>query len=147
MTNVVLVARKLAILDDHLGRLRQRRPATLEALARDLLLQDAIAMSILVIVQEAVDIALHIASDEGWPLASTSREAFAVLAQHGVIDAGLAASLSGTAQLRNRIAHGYATVDVARVWSELPPGIAAFEAFAAAIATLLGALPTGNVPA
>ena len=147
MTNVMLVARKLATLDDHLGRLKQRRPATIEIFAGDLLLQDAIAMGILVVVQEAMDIALHIASDEGWPLASTYREAFAVLEQHGIIGAGLAASLSGTAQLRNRIAHGYATVDVARVWSELPPGIAAFEAFAAAIATFLGTPPKGHAPA
>ena len=141
---MALVARKLAALDDHLGRLKERRPPTFEAFTSNLLLQDAMAMSILVVVQEAMDIALHIASDEGWPLASTYREAFAILAQHGIIDAPLAASLSGTAQLRNRIAHGYATVDVARVWSELPVGIAAFEAFAAAIATFLGTLPKGD---
>jgi uncharacterized protein YutE (UPF0331/DUF86 family) len=77
LTNVALVARKLAALDDHLGRLKERRPATFEAFAGDLLLQDAMAMSILVVVQKAMDIALHIASDEGWPLASTYREASA----------------------------------------------------------------------
>lgn len=137
MTNAELVTRKLATLDEHLQRLRQRRPQTVELLERDSLLQDVIAMSILVIVQEAMDIALHIASDAGWPLASTYREAFAVLAQRGVIDASLVPSLSGTAQLRNRIAHGYVSVDVARVWAELPAGIAAFEAYAAAIATFL----------
>ena len=64
-----------------------------------------------------------------------------MLEQHGIIDAGLAASLTNTAQLRNRIAHGYATVDVARVWNELPSGVVAFEAFAAAIASFLEALP------
>ncbi|GAC1518640.1 MAG: hypothetical protein NVS3B10_20600 [Polyangiales bacterium] len=147
MTNAALVAKKLSTLDDHLDRLKERRPATLAIFAGDLLLQDAIAMSILVVVQEATDIALHIASDEGWLLASTYREAFAVLAQHGILDAALASALSGTAQLRNRIAHGYATVDVARVWAELPPGIAAFEAFAAAIARFLGARPNGGDPA
>lgn len=100
-------------------------------------------MGILVVVQEAVDIALHIASDEGWALASTYREAFGVLAQHGVIDATLAASLGGTAQLRNRIAHGYATVDAERVWAELPTGIAAFESFASAIALFLAGCRAG----
>jgi uncharacterized protein YutE (UPF0331/DUF86 family) len=99
VTNVALVARKLAVLDEH--------------------------------------IALHIASDEGWELASTYRGAFDVLAQRKVIDAGLAASLGNTAQLRNRIAHGYASVDAARLWTELPTGIAAFTAFAAAIGLFL----------
>jgi uncharacterized protein YutE (UPF0331/DUF86 family) len=147
LTNVVLVARKLATLDDHLQRLRQRRPQTVEIFERELLLQDAIAMSVLVIVQEAMDIALHISSDEGWPLASTYREAFAALEQHGIIDAGLAASMTGTAQLRNRIAHGYASVDAARLWAELPAGMRAFEAFAAAIATYLARAPANDGPA
>jgi len=137
MTNAALVARKLAVLDDHLQRLRRRRPESLAALQADQLVQDAMAMSVLVVVQEAMDIALHIASDEGWELASTFREAFGILANHGVIDPALALSLAGTANLRNRIAHGYASIDVARVWNELPGGIAAFDAFAAAIAAFL----------
>ena len=46
--------------------------------AHDLLLQDAVSMGVLVVVQEAMDIALHIASDEGWELAQTYRDAFMV---------------------------------------------------------------------
>src|SRR5579862_5745684 len=78
MTNVALVARKLAVMNEHLRRLAVRRPATAAALRTDELLQDAIAMSVLVVVQEAMDMALHIASDEGWEVAATYREAFVV---------------------------------------------------------------------
>ena len=134
MTNVALVTRKLAVLQEHLQRLTQRRPTTMDALRGDALLQDAIAMSILVVVQEAMDIALHVASDEGWELAPTYREAFVVLARHGLISDTLATSLAGAAQLRNRIAHGYATLDVDRLWTELPSGMASFGEFAAAVA-------------
>lgn len=137
MTNIALVARKLAIVDEHLRRLRERRPAELSTLKADTLLQDAIALSILVLVQEAMDIALHIASDEGWELASSYREAFVVLERHGLLDAPLTTSLAGAAQLRNRIAHGYASLDVDRLWQELPAGIAAFESFSARIAQFL----------
>jgi uncharacterized protein YutE (UPF0331/DUF86 family) len=137
MTNVELVARKLAVLEEHLRRLRERRPADAAELRTNTLLQDAIAMSLLVVVQEATDVALHIASDEGWEIAPTYREAFLVLAQHGVLDVALATTLGSTAQLRNRIAHGYATVDPDRVWTELPSGIATFTEFAAAIAAFL----------
>jgi uncharacterized protein YutE (UPF0331/DUF86 family) len=137
VTNVALVARKLAVLEQHLGRLRERRPASATAFAADSLLQDAVAMSVLVIVQEAMDIALHIAADEGWELASTYREAFTVLARHGVVPTALAESLAGAAQLRNRIAHGYATLDAARLWNELPAGMTAFREFAAAISAFL----------
>lgn len=134
MTNVILVTRKLAVLDEHLRRLRERRPATVEVLRNDLVLQDAIAMGVLVVVQEAMDIALHIASDEGWELAGTYREAFSVLSRHGVIDPATAAALAGAAQLRNRIAHGYASVDLDRIWAELPTGIETFASYAASVA-------------
>lgn len=137
MTNAPLVARKLGILGDHLARLRARRPSSLATYLADSLLQDAVALSILVVVQEATDIALHIASDESWEVASTFRDAFSVLATHSVVPAELADRLGATAQLRNRIAHGYASVDAERLWNELPAGIATFEEFSAAVARFL----------
>jgi uncharacterized protein YutE (UPF0331/DUF86 family) len=134
VTNVELVARKLAVLDEHLRRLETRRPSDLAAFRANLLLQDAVAMGVLVVTQEALDIALHVAADEGWELASTYREAFSVLARHGVISDDLARALAAAAQLRNRIAHGYASLDVDRLWGELPSGIATFRAYSIGIA-------------
>jgi uncharacterized protein YutE (UPF0331/DUF86 family) len=122
---------------EHLRRLKARRPASFEIFRDDALLQDGASMSLLVVVQEALDIALHIASDERWELAPTYREAFAVLAKHAVIDTETASALGKTAQLRNRIAHGYASLDVERLWNELPAGVTAFEAFAKAVAMFL----------
>ena len=141
MTNVVLVARKLALLEDHLRRIEVRRPKEVEPFTSDLLLQDAVSMSVLVIVQETIDVALHIASDEGWETAATYREAFVVLERHGVIDGALALSLAGSAQLRNRIAHGYASLDAVRLWTELPAGMASWEAFLAAVSTFVAMEP------
>lgn len=137
MTNVDLVTRKLATLDEHLRRLRERRPDDLATFRADTLLQDAVALSVLVVVQEAIDIALHLASDEGWGHAASYREAFVTLERHGLLDSTLTAQLAAAAQLRNRIAHGYASVDADRLWSELPAGIAAFSTFAARIAAFV----------
>jgi uncharacterized protein YutE (UPF0331/DUF86 family) len=137
MTNVELVLRKLSLINEHLRRLHERRPPKLETFEESLLLQDAVALSLLVVVQECIDVAFHVASDEGWQLAPTYRESFAVLAQHGVMDMELARTLGTTAQLRNRIAHGYASVDTERLWRELPDGLAAFSRFSAQIAAYL----------
>jgi uncharacterized protein YutE (UPF0331/DUF86 family) len=137
VTDPALVARKLAFLELHLGRLSERRPPSPEALDADPLVQDAISMSLLVVVQEAMDIALHIASDEGWELAASYRDAFMVLTRHGVIEPDLAARLGGASHLRNRIAHGYASLDIARLWSDLPAGVADFRRFSTAIASFL----------
>lgn len=141
MTDVEIVARKLAFLREHLTRMRDRRTDDVEALRRDAVLRDALALSVLVVVQEAIDIAFHICSDEGWGVPATYREAFELLAEHKVIDATLAASLAGATHLRNRIAHGYASMDVDRLWADVPIGVAAFESFAAAVARHAGGIP------
>ena len=137
MTNALLVTRKLVVLREHLARLRRRRPDSLERLRADEDRIDAIAMSVMVVVQEATDIAFHVASDEGWGVPSTYREGFALLADKGLVSRSLADELGAAARLRNRIAHGYASLDVEILWRELPRGIEAFEAYATAIAAHL----------
>jgi uncharacterized protein YutE (UPF0331/DUF86 family) len=134
MTDATLVARKLAVLREHTARLMRRYPASADVLDRDDDRLDAICMSVLVAVQESVDLAFHLASDAGWGTAATYAEGFDILARHGVIDMGLAQALAGAARLRNRIAHGYASVDVETLWRDLPAGMKAFEEFARAIA-------------
>jgi len=134
MIDQLLIVRKVAMLREHLGRARRRRPPSPELLQSDVDLQDALALSLLVAIQEAVDIALHVAADEGWGVAASYAEAFEMLAAHGVIDAGHARELGATAAVRNRIAHGYATVDSARLWAELPAGLDALERYASSIA-------------
>ena len=74
------------------------------------------------------------ASDEGWGVAASYADSFGMLASNGVIDPALAAALANLATLRNRLAHGYGTVDMERIWVALPNGLAALDAFAAAIA-------------
>jgi uncharacterized protein YutE (UPF0331/DUF86 family) len=134
MTDPAIVMRKLAALREHAERIRRRLPATAEALRSDVDLQDALSMSLLVTVQAALDIAMHIAADDKLGLPSTYAESFALLAQHQIVPADTCDQLSRMAALRNRIAHGYASVDFARIWSELPAGLRAFEAFAIAVA-------------
>lgn len=137
MTDGVLILRKLAMLREHAARVRRRRPPTVQALEADVDLQDAIGLSLLVAIQEATDIAFHIVSDEGWGLPGSYAEGFEILARHGVIDTALAVELSRAVGLRNRIAHGYATIDLRRIWAELPAGLATLERYSTAIARFI----------
>ena len=141
MTDAAIVSQKLTSLVEHLGRARRRRPATLEALRADVDLQDALALSLLVAIQEAVDVAFHIVADEGWGVPSSYAESFDMLARHGVVDPSLANEMAAASGLRNRIAHGYALLDVARLWNEMPAGLDALECYAAAIARFVHPLP------
>jgi len=138
MTNRLLVLRKLSLVRERVLQARSRRSTSPEALRANDVLLDALALSVLIAVQEAIDIAFHIATDEGWGVPASYAEGFDVLAKHGVFDAGLARAMTAATGLRNRIAHAYATVDVERLWRELPEGLDAMDAFAVAVATFVG---------
>jgi uncharacterized protein YutE (UPF0331/DUF86 family) len=99
-------------------------------------IQDAVALSFFVATQEANDIALHLAADEGWGLPSSYAEAFDLLARHHVLTPEHARELAAVASVRNRIAHGYASVDPGRWWAELPVGLDALDRYVVAIARL-----------
>jgi uncharacterized protein YutE (UPF0331/DUF86 family) len=136
LTDRLILLKKLAMLREHLGRVRRRRPSSAEAFEADVDVQDALALSFLVAVQEANDVAMHIAADEGWGLPGSYAEAFEILARHDVITLDHARQLGAVAAVRNRIAHGYASVDPGRLWSELPSGLDALDRFVEAMAKL-----------
>lgn len=136
MTDAVLILRKLTLMREHIARVRRRRPAELAAFVADVDVQDALWMSLLVAIQESLDMALHIAADEGWGVAGSYAESFELLATHGVVSVEHARELARTTALRNRLAHGYASVDLERLWGEIPAGLDALERFAAIVARL-----------
>ncbi|MGH7354339.1 MAG: type VII toxin-antitoxin system HepT family RNase toxin [Candidatus Rokuibacteriota bacterium] len=124
---------------EHVDRARRRRPESVDVFRHDVDLQDALAMSLLVAVQEAIDVGFHIVADEGWGVPSSYAEGFEILARRGLLDEGLADDLARAVAVRHRIAHGYATLDAERFWSEVPAGLDALDRFAAAIARFLPA--------
>ena len=89
-------------------------------------------------IQECIDLAAHWVADAGWGEPDDAGSAFDVLAERGVIDVETATTLRAAAGLRNRIAHGYAMLDYARVHREAQPGIPALRAFLAAIVGAAG---------
>lgn len=139
MTDVALVLLKLARLREFVALARRRRPEEAAVLATDVDRRDALALALLVALSEAVDVAMHMATDEGWGVPDSQRAAFDVLERHRVIDASVARALTGIVHVRNRIVHGYASVDHEKLWAELPAGLHALEAYAAAVASWIGA--------
>jgi uncharacterized protein YutE (UPF0331/DUF86 family) len=89
-------------------------------------------------IQECIDLAAHWVADEGWGEPDDAGSAFDVLADRGVLDRSTATALRAAAGLRNRIAHGYALLDYARVHREAQAGIPALRDFLAAIVKAAG---------
>jgi uncharacterized protein YutE (UPF0331/DUF86 family) len=134
MVNRDLVARKLARArgwlsdaDSRLGRPREEFLAAPE-------LRDLATFYLFLAMQESLDLAAHWVSDDGWEMPDDAAGTFDVLARHQAISVELATDLRKMVQLRNRIAHGYATIDHSRLHEEATAGIASLRKFLVLVA-------------
>lgn len=87
--------------------------------------------------QVCIDLAHHVIASNGWTPTVEYRDAFARLAEHGVVGEELAARLQDLAGLRNRLVHLYDDVDDQLVHSSLVEGLRDLDAFAAVVAALV----------
>lgn len=129
-----LLARKLAQLCARLDRVRAKLPESADAFEDDRDAQEIVSFNFLLALQDALDVAARIIAERGWEVPTTAREHVEILAAHHVISRALARDLAAGAGARKLIAHSYDAMDLRRLHAELPSGVAALEAFAAAIA-------------
>jgi uncharacterized protein YutE (UPF0331/DUF86 family) len=97
--------------------------------------RDLAAFYLFLAIQEAIDLAAHWVADAGWTPPDDVGSTFDVLAANGGIDLSLCVEMRDIVRVRNRIAHGYASVDHDRIHAEAPAGIASLRRFLAAVAT------------
>ena len=89
-------------------------------------------------IQECLDLAAHWVADAGWGAPDDAASTFDTLVARAAMPSGLADSLRQAVGLRNRIAHGYALLDYARVRREALAGIPALRAFLSSVAAAAG---------
>lgn len=101
-------------------------------------IEDAAILYLFLSIQECIDLAAHWVAEAGWGAADDAASTFDVLADRGAIERDLAEKMRNAVGLRNRIAHGYATVDQSRVKAEYPGGVAALRKFLVLTASAAG---------
>jgi uncharacterized protein YutE (UPF0331/DUF86 family) len=90
---------------------------------------DLASFYLLLAIQEVIDLAAHWVADAGWSPPEEAGATFDLMADRGAIERDLARRLRGAVGLRNRIAHGYADLDNARVHTEFREGVDALRKF------------------
>ncbi len=128
------VARALGWLNDA-GELISVSP---EQLIEDTARRDLASFYIFLAIQECIDLAAHWVADAGWGSPEDAASTFEVLADHRVIDRDLAERLRGAVGLRNRIAHGYASVDHSKVQDQFQEGSETLRRFLAVVSSEAG---------
>lgn len=136
MVDEHLVEQKLAAIRDRIARIEETLPADRVAFLGGRAAQEIVSFNLFVAFQDALDLAAHVIADRGLPLPTTTREHFEILANAKVLTAEVAKAMAGCAGLRNLIAHAYGTLDLGRLYDELPKGRDALRAFCAEIAVL-----------
>ncbi|MGD0384083.1 MAG: DUF86 domain-containing protein [Thermoguttaceae bacterium] len=79
---------------------------------KDYLKQDAIAINLQRIAEQAIDIANHLIKKKKLGLPKDSRESFDILAHAGIIADDLSAKLKGMVGFRNILVHDYRKLDL-----------------------------------
>jgi uncharacterized protein YutE (UPF0331/DUF86 family) len=133
-----LVASKVVRARGWLDRAERLISAPPQEFAADEDRRDLASFCLFLAIQECIDLAAHWIADARWGSPEDAASTFDVLADHQAIDRALAERLRGAVGLRNRIAHGYSTVDHARIQSEFRQGAKALRHFLARLSSEAG---------
>lgn len=128
-----LAEQRFGSIHDHLERIARKLPPDRATFLADRDAHEAVAFNLFLAFQDALDLAARLIADRSWPLPTTAREHFEILARQGVLSAVVAEQMAGCAGLRNLIAHSYGTLDLGRLYDELPAGVSALRAYCAEI--------------
>lgn len=131
MVDPLITAKKVASLRVRVLRARQKLPESVGHFVRDRDSQELVAFNFMIACQEALDLAAHALANAGPDVPATARAHFKALADQGQVDDALARALADCLGARNLLVRAYAEVDPARLYLELPRGLAALEQLAA----------------
>lgn len=133
-----VIDRKLESLRRCLARVATQRPQSVAALEANLDMQDVLVLNLTRAVQICVDLGAHLISNQALPAPGTMGETFDRLAQAGIIDGDLAATMKGAVGFRNVAVHAYDTIDWRIVFAIATKHQIDFQRYARAISAKAG---------
>lgn len=121
MVNQSIISRKMSSIEEHLRRIKDMPSIPLDVFKKDTNIQDILLFNLTQAIQNCIDIAAHIVSDEGWGVPGTQSDMFDILAEQGVMSKELGERLIAVVGFRNRVIHEYEKLNldiVYKVWQE-----------------------------
>lgn len=103
--DIELLLIKLDSLKRSVERIESRRPVKRQELDGNYDIQDILSVNLERVVQVSVDIALHVLTDQNERPPETMSDAFQQLGKSGIVNADIAAHLSGAVGFRNVAVH------------------------------------------
>lgn len=128
-----IVLNKANKVEHHLRRIREKRVLSLEEFLVDLDCQEILLFNLQMAVQNCIDIAAHIISEEELGIAGSTNEMFYILQENGYIRPILTENMVAAVGLRNLVVHEYGNIDLKQVYQIANQDIDDLEDFVRAV--------------
>ena len=138
MVNRSIIFRKVSSIEEHLRRVKELPSISLDEFRKDTSAQDILLFNLTQAIQNCIDIAAHIVSDEGWGVPGTQSDMFEILAEKSVISEELAERLIAMVGFRNRVIHEYEKLNLDIVYNVWQERLRDVEEFAFAVVERFG---------
>jgi uncharacterized protein YutE (UPF0331/DUF86 family) len=115
MVDKDLILAKAGSVKRHIDRIKAKSDADMAAFMQDLDRQEIIAFNMHLAIQNCMDIAAHIISDEGLGIPGSAGEMFFILQENGFLSANLADRMVKAVGFRNLLVHEYQKIDLQRL--------------------------------
>ena len=107
-----LILAKSASVKKRLNRINQKHQIEKSLFLEDLDCQEIILFNLQMAIQECVDIASHIISEEGWGVPGSTNEMFYLLEENGYLDRDMTEKMVKCVGFRNILVHEYTRIEL-----------------------------------
>lgn len=116
MIDSALLLAKAGSVKKHLNRILEKRKVNLDSFLTDIDRQESILFNVQMAVQNCIDIAAHIISEEGFGVPGSTTEMFYLLRDQGYLNQNLTLAMVKAVGFRNLIVHEYGKIELEQVY-------------------------------
>lgn len=111
-----LILAKASSVKRHLKRVIEKRNIDLQTFLKDIDCQESILFNLQMAIQNCIDVAAHIISEQGFGVPGSTNEMFYLLEENGYLDTDLTEKMVKAVGFRNLIVHEYGKVELKQVF-------------------------------
>ena len=138
MVDTELILAKAGSVKRHLNRVFEKRNTDLRTFLKNIDIQESVLFNIQMAIQNCIDIAAHIISDEGFGVPGSTNEMFYLLEENGYLDNEITEKMVKAVGLRNLVVHEYSKIDLERIFEVTQKDITDLNEFLKSIFKKLG---------
>ena len=138
MVDKDLILAKAGSVKSHLNRVLEKRNVDLDSFIKDIDRQESILFNIQTAVQNCIDIAAHIISEESFGVPGSTTEMLYVLEKNGYLENDLTQKMVKAVGFRNLIVHEYGKIELEQVYEIAKSDINDLNEYLKAIIKKLG---------